>query len=953
MRYCYTGRVSLNPLQRFMRVKNFLKSTSHQHKDPTVRRNSLEELDAADSDAHAIIVELAINDKDVNVRTAAIAKLTDLAVLRELLDANGDNAESIRGAAELRFSELLEQEAVSDIAVRALLSSHASRLAVSIASASAAKTQREMALEVISDESTLLEVVQQTRAHDTRLAAATRLTQHDTIRAALLAVRSRDKVVAKQLQQRLDDEAAREAERIATTHSIGAALQSAEELSNTVWSPQFKGRYQALEQRWKGFDDADTADHQLAFSNAMEKAANIITAQEEKASVEAKAAEAAKASSAESSDEAVTPVVATVVEPSSELKSLIAKIDDCAIDGLPETLQSLEGEAAGFPDDAKKLFQHAQAVLVLFNPPFEMQKARPVALKQRIKRVESLLKTDSLLPGVDVDKLKYIEECKTHLPALQNRVGKAEQESADRVKATHRQFAALSGIIKEGKWGPANSMMRRLQKKIDVMEPAERSGLDEKLNRATAQLTEMADWQDFAARPKLEALCESMEALPAKSLKPEPLAKEVRELQKAWKGLGVSRASNELWTRFKTAGDTAYEPCKAWFDEKQQQRQVKLDAKAALCTELEAAAASLGDTDIDYKAVQKRVNNAKREWTKNRIQDRKPDRALESRFSDALKPFDAALAEQYDANAVAKQALIDKVAALAEGDITQHSANQAKSLLSAWKLVGVMRRKEDQTLWEVFNGHLGTIFKHQNKVERDKKRAGLEHVFRAKDIIKKLKSLSRADDIDEAEVQSLAVEFQGLADFPDRDKKFLLRDFRGAMDACGRVQDKASKRRVHAELEERLRLVGLCEQLETAIEDPSASSDTLREDVTHAWDATEAKLSRDVAVKLEARRDAALSHLDNGTQPDFAANEELRRDLLIRMEVAADIETPADDKARRMKYQLAHLQEGMSSAGEDKKSVLAVLESEWLSAPPVKQAVRDSLQSRYLKACKR
>ena len=936
-----------------MRVKNFLKSSSHhQHKDPAVRRESLDQLDAVDSDSQAIIIELASNDPDVTVRTAAIAKLTDLAALRELLDANGDSAEGIRGAAESRLSELLEQDAVSDIAVRALLASHAPRLAVSIASCSAAKAQREMALDAVTEESSLLDVVQQTRSHDTRLAAASRLTKHDTIRAALTAVRSRDKVVAKQLQQRLDEEAAREAARIATTHAVGAALQSAEELSESVWSPQFKGRYQELEQRWKAFDEADIADRDLAFKTAMNKAGKVLAEHEEKVASEAKAEESALAdtSASEKSAEGVAPVV---VEHSAELKGVIEKLGSSDIEALSANLETLKGDMSDLPADASKLVQHAEAIAVLFNPPFEMQKARPGTLKQRMKRVEALLDTETLLPGVDVAELDYMGEFKAHLPALQNRMGKAEQESADRVKATHRQFAALSGIIKEGKWGPANSMMRRLQKKIEAMEPAERSGLDDKLNKANVQLTEMADWQDFAARPKLEALCESMEALPSKSLTPEPLAKEVRELQKSWKSLGVSRASNELWSRFKTAGDVAYEPCKAWFDEKQKLRQQKLDAKAALCDELEAEAAKLDEDTVDYKAIQKRVNNAKREWTKNRVQDRKPDKALEVRFSDALKPFDTVLAEQYDANASAKQALVEKVAALAEGEINQHSANQAKRLLSAWKLVGVMRRKEDQALWEVFNGHLGTIFKHQNKVERDKKRAGLEHVFRAKDIIKKLKSLARADTIDEGEVQGLATEFQGLAEFPERDKKFLLRDFRSAIDACGRVQDKASKRRVHAEYEERMRLVGLCEQLELAVEDPTAASDTLRDDVVHGWDSTETRLGREVAVKLEARRDSALSHLDNGTQPDYSANEEMRRDLLIKMEVAADIETPADDKSRRMQYQLANLQAGMSSASEDKKTVLGELEGQWLAAPPVRQVIKDSLQSRYLKACKR
>jgi hypothetical protein len=586
-----------------------------------------------------------------------------------------------------------------------------------------------------------------------------------------------------------------------------------------------------------------------------------------------------------------------------------------------------------------------------------VNKARPAALQGRIKRVSALLDIPALLPGIDLSEHVYVEELQAHLEVLRDRLGKATQESSDRVKATHRQFAALAGIIKEGKWGPANSMLRRLQKKLNAMEPAERVSLDDKLQRAEQQLAEMADWQDFAARPKLEALCVEMEALPAKALPPEALAKEVRALQSAWKGMGVSRASNDLWTRFKTAGDAAYEPCKAWFDTRQKERQEKLEAKARLCEALEAAQPSLTPADgaiPDWKMIARQVNNAKREWSRNRVPDRKPDKALEARFSAALKPFETALAEQYDSNAREKQTLVEKVSALASGEITQHTANQAKSLLSAWKLVGIMRRKEDQALWEVFNGHLGTIFKHQHQVEREKQRAGLEHVFRAKDIIKRLKQLARGDTLDESEVQALSTEFNALAEFPERDRKFLIRDFRQALDACSRVQDHASKRRARAEQEERVRLVGLCEQLELAVEQPDAVSDTLVDDVTHAWDASEARVAPDVAALLEKRRDAALAHLQAGTRPDYAANEDLRRDLLIRMEVAAGIDTPAEDKGRRMQYQLQHLQEGMTSQGlDDTRQVLEQLERQWLATGPVTRAVQDSLQSRFLKAYRR
>lgn len=970
------------------RVKNFLKTAAHQHKDPQVRLDYVNDLDVDAPDAQDTLVELARNDGQLSVRLAAIARLNELNVLRELLDANGDDADTIMTAAESRLVQKLNDGDVSDVAVRVLLSTHATKLSVPIAAHTAISQQREMALAAIQDETSLVTVVQQSRFHDTRLAAAMRLSQHDALRAALSAVRSRDKVVAKQLQQKLDTAAAAEAALIAKRHSISTTLKTVESLLQGVWTPQHGGRLQAARERWANFEADDTREHSSEFDSAAQAAQvrldeyNAEQAQKLGSGNEAMLQKSTpqgvsegregenaatntteKAQIPTASDDSATKDAAPVTESAPKvedplLEPLLAALGPNDISKLSATIETYEASikvdpALGASEHVKSMLAYGHSVAVLFDPPYEVNKARPGALQARIKRVNALLDINKLLPGIELSEHVYVAELAEHHNELEDRLGKAKQESSDRIKATHRQFAALSGIVKDGKWGPANSMFRRLQKKLNVMEPAERSSLNDKLARAEQQLAEMADWQDFAARPKLEVLCDSMEALPAQSLAPEALAKQVRELQGAWKALGVSRASNDLWSRFKTAGDTAYEPCKVWFESRQQERQKKLDAKAELCASLEEVKESL-ESDPDWKVIQRRVNNAKRDWSKNRVPDRKPDKALEARFSAALKPFEDALAKQYDDNAASKQELIEKVAGLAEGDISQHSANQAKSLLSTWKLVGVMRRKEDQALWEVFNGHLGTIFKHQHQVEREKQRAGLEHVFRAKDIIKRLKQLSRADSLEETEVQELATEFRALAEFPERDKKFLLRDFRQAVDACSRVQENAARRRSQSEQQEQQRLLGLCEQLELAVEQTDTLTDTLVDDVQHAWEASDTRLSADVAALLGNRRDDALKHLKSKTQPDYKVNEEQRRDLLIRMEVAAGVDTPGDDKGRRMQYQLQHLQEGMTSAGlDDSKTVLGKLERQWLSTGPVSRAVYDALQSRFLKAYKR
>jgi len=957
-------------------VKNFLKPDKHTHKDPKIRIASLDSMDSNVPENQLLIERMATSDDDENVRLAAINTLSSVSVLRRVHTARNTD-ETISRAVGERISNLLAENNISETEADELLTSQAERYAPLLAINSTSESIRNRSIAKIKDEAALVSVLEQTRFHDVRMECANRLTDEDKIKTALVACRSRDKAVAKMLQTRIDEKAAVIAADAAATEAAASTLQSMQILSNSVWSPQHAGRHDALQAKWNALDESYRSGSDAAFNEASQGVQSLLAEQSKQSELKA-AAELANKEKADNAQAQSTPENSTAsssvvntesttagesttktaevvkpieAKPDPARDALLAQLSPIKLEELDAFTTTLTPEAGS---DSEKLLAHAKSIGVLFNPPFDLNKGRPSAVGERIKRVGALLKTDSMLPGVNMDDCVYMVELKAHAAALDNRLDKAKQESLDRAKATNKQFAALGATVTDGKWGPASSMFRRLQKKVDSMEPAERVQFNDKLSRAQKQLDEMADWQDFAARPKLEVLCDSMEALPAKELKPEALAKEIKSMQAQWKELGASRASNDLWTRFKTAGDAAYEPCKAFFEEKQVARQAKQDAKIALCNKLESYYKTIDWETPDWKAIQREVNNAKRDWSRNRIPDRKPDRALEQRFSDVLKPYDEKLAEQYDANVLEKRELIEKIQKLAEGEINQHSANQAKRLQTAWKQVGLVRRKDDQALWEEFNGHCKVIYKHQHDAQREQYQASMGHVFRARDIIKTLRKISKGTDNEDAQIQALQTEFQGLAEFPDKEKKFLLRDFRGALDACSRLQENASKKRAQAESAEIVRLVELCEQLEAAVESPEKNTETLRDDVSHAWDNDQASIAKDVLKKLLKRRDVALKHLDAKTSYDYDANEIHRRELLIRMEILADKETPAEDKALRMQYQLENLREGMtSSAVVDKRTALAKLEAQWQSAPPVKQSIKDSLHSRYLIATNR
>lgn len=945
-----------------MRVKNFLKSDPRKSADSATRLSQVQQLDGSDPESMALLNSIAIEDEEESVRIAAIAKLTSIDTLwRRYQSLSDDSADG--AAIQRRLSDLLSDSNIDKNSLGELSDSNEHGAQMLLACHCSLAELRATALAQLHSEDDLVEIVQKARFHETRLQAASRITSSSSIRTALSACKDRDKVVAKMLQQKIDIESAKKSEAERQDAAAKEALVMSEKLARSVWSPQTSPRLGALTARWAGIDSQYTASTQSQFDKHIASIQKIIDehVEEDKSDdLEDSAAESmaivpglqeddintAPEAGESAAEAASVPEADTSPSDNPAVAELQEKLKSVTLTGLPEWLAISD---ANQNEDTKNLIAHCKSIAVLLDPPFEVVKARAGAVEERRKRVNVLLDTNKLMPGLNVQHFQYMVDLREHRAELDDRLGKALQESSDRIKATHRQFSALSAAVKDGKWGPANSMFKRLQKKVNAMEPKERVSLNDKLSRAEKLLDEMADWQDFAARPKLEALCADMENLPSLELKPPALAKKIKTFQSNWKNLGVSRASNELWTRFKTAGDTAYEPCKAYFEKKGQEREEKINAKIKLCEQLEKDTKDIDWESADWKLLQKQIGAAKRTWRDNRVSDRKPDKALEDRFTACISPIDEKLKEQFDANAQVKKELVEKVTQLASGEINQHVINQTKSLQGTWKQVGVMRRKEDQELWEQFNEQCRKIFKVKHDSDKESYKASMGHVFRARDIIKELRKIAKADNTEEQSVQTLVSEFQALAEFPERDKRGLLKDFRGAVDACSRLQENNQKKRIVLEKNEQQRLVKLCEQLERLVELGSSNADTELDDVKNAWDGSDVTVSREILKQIEARRDRALTHISNGTQYDYSENENILRELLIKMEIVAGVDTPEEDKGRRMEFQLKKLQEGMTSSGNT-HTEMAELEIEWLSCSPVLESKKENFHSRYLKA---
>ena len=172
----------------------------------------------------------------------------------------------------------------------------------------------------------------------------------------------------------------------------------------------------------------------------------------------------------------------------------------------------------------------------------------------------------------------------------------------------------LSNALENGNIRQAHRLHSKFLKHVSSPFPAE---IQIEFNSLSAQLRELEDWQHYATVPKRVELCEKMESLvDHNELHPKEKAKGIKELQDNWRALGPSDTKDvqQLWSRFKQAGDRAFVACGQYFDQKRQRRERNLAERNRICESLSLFYAENDWETTNWKAVPQLLRKARSEW---------------------------------------------------------------------------------------------------------------------------------------------------------------------------------------------------------------------------------------------------------------------------------------------------------------------------------------------------
>jgi len=888
-----------------------------QHDDPEVRKDAVSQLDDQD-----VLFELVKTDADSTVQARALSRITSPDTLDTLID-------TLPGALQQQARTQRLQQLLPDPDRLATINEDVILVKIAgltddpelLAAAIAQVRNNELRLDIASNH-TLAKV---------RLHAAQGIQDIELLDKLIHHARGHDKAVYRHCKTLLDKHHSEQRAEAERKEKILQLTKKTRELAKAVDSPEYKGRYQLLEQQWQTVKDGakpaqkKQIEHDLAIcSDRLTRLSDVRAADEQKQTELADANRAFQL---------------IIVE--------LEQID--AATSTPDDLAAIT-QLAGVLDDIEKRWQAAAKIT-----PCSPEQSR--ASRKYLKRWRSLLNTTQSLIDGKSRLEKILREAHSADPSdyqsLQRQIGRMKKlidslpwpasraanlpSQITQLQQTLAQLnTQISNLGQEKHIGRVQTALDHLREELDQdhsknadralnqarrrlksLAPKQRQHFEQELRPLAARLSVVHDWQGFAIEPKKVELCASMQALVGSEENAETLAAKIKGLQDEWKRLGpLPRARDqELWNEFKTAADEAFEPCKAAFALQAELRRENFKNRMQLVAQLKDYEEKMtwplsgstdsgddesGDTEPgaapDWGLVQKTLDTAREAFRNIKPVDQKGERKSQKAFRKICDRIYSHIKEEYGRNITLKEELVTRAQDLSGLEDLQQAIDKAKRIQRDWKEIGMTPVSVDRKLWKKFRAACDAVFARLDE-QRNQLSAEIDAcVKQAESLRDQARTLLDSDDDEQhlhlrKNLTELKQQYQ-MIELPRGVQQRLGKDFQNFESRARDIVRDVHARQEQAQWHYLLEKIKAC-ALKATDEDTAAS----------LW-AKEGGLPKGIDTQA-----LEIFWLEGPAE----GNEEQLREACIALEIFGEIESPAKDKKARMAYQMKRLVEGMGS----------------------------------------
>jgi len=582
--------------------------------------------------------------------------------------------------------------------------------------------------------------------------------------------------------------------------------------------------------------------------------------------------------------------------------------------------------------------------------------ARLINLKSRVNDLHKLTEKNS--SDLEIRARAVLETLASKIE--QNR---SHQEALK--KSTETLLVNLQKALDVGQSHDALTTWDKIQGNISNTSGKLKSILQGQTNEYRLKLNELRDWKIFAATDKKNTLIQQMQNLLESKMNASDKAKHIGSMHKEWKTLGRSNQNEELWHKFKEISDKAYEPCKAYFNDRKRLMSENLKARQEICASLETAVTAAEKEGFNVSLLNKLLQSSEHDWKKYAPVEQSKIKTLQKRFYGVVNQLRRLRKNVMRDNGRKKQLFIAEAIKLVDLEDKSKAMNEAKRLQQEWKTLGATSYKEDQIYWGNFRTACDKIFAKKNKeaagaiVPADKAQAILVGI---------LSSLTDIIKLDDEGFRSSQQSFNDLQQaFTTTLDPRVRKQYKRLLDEFNNLKSKIDTRFKalpdkkqlairNAILEKATFLKSLEDILFTS--NDSSQFDTLKSKLEYsAWSKLTSSHKSNLEAALQNRFDA-LRQIESAKDLQLLAIncEQQFRSLCIELEIRANIDTPQEDQSIRMQIQLDQLKNGFGQAKPDRSeharyALDAVLQAHCIG--PLEKQTQSYLMSRLEQAVKK
>lgn len=301
-------------------------------------------------------------------------------------------------------------------------------------------------------------------------------------------------------------------------------------------------------------------------------------------------------------------------------------------------------------------------------------------------------------------------------------------------------------------------------------------------------------FRDYDFKKNLEmktALCETVEKL---QTEPDVISAfhQLQKLHQQWREIGpvAKELREDLWSRFKAASTIINKRHQEHFEGLKAKEQENLEAKTAICEQIENIDFPALKSFKDWEEKNKEVIALQDKWKTIGFAPKKSNVKIFERFRAACdvyfnrkSEFYKNIKDEMEKNLALKKALCEKAEALKDSTDWKSTTEKMIALQKEWKTIGSVARKHSDAVWKRFISACDYFFEQKNKNASSQKSVEQTNLAAKKALIEKINTIDEADhDEALAALKGYMTEWNTIGHVPFKEKDKIYKEYHEAVD---------------------------------------------------------------------------------------------------------------------------------------------------------------------------